>query len=358
MALSQSASILEILKESQSAETPSCFSVLSEEEKKSRRDSLERKIEPLKRRRAAYKGQITTALGAVTSTTPVSPLIIESTLNIVSQKLEKVKEVDTLIEEALFSPDAEGIDIDDLLKDLDEATIYHSRIGVVVLEHQNLIPSKGSPSPSVDSVSSAGGRNQGLSQFVRLPSIKCITFSGSEKDCDYFRTFLNQFESLIGFREDLDGGVKLMYLKSYLSGEALREVEHLSNSNTNYLKALEILKGAYLDIPRIVESLFHKLHSAPRIAKDDFDGVKAYFASVRSILNELQGFDCDLSSEGSPGCRFVSHIMTDTLPRNFLQEMQRTTNVQYPSIGLLFDSYQATLHNLRKFSDFPEKSSL
>src|SRR5215469_12217671 len=122
MALSQSASILEILKESQSAETPSCFSVLSEEKKKSHRDSLERKIEPLKRRRAAYKGQITTALGAVTSTTPVSPLIIESTLNIVSQKLEKVKEVDTLIEEALFSPDAEGIDIDDLLKDLDEAT--------------------------------------------------------------------------------------------------------------------------------------------------------------------------------------------------------------------------------------------
>ena len=106
-----------------------------------------------------------------------------------------------------------------------------------------------------------------------------------------------------------------------------------------------------------MESLFHKLHSASRIAEDDFDGVKAYFASVRSILNELQGFECDLSSEGSPGCRFVSHIMTDTLPRNFLQEMQRTTNVQYPSIGLLFDSYQATLYNLRKFSDFPEKSA-
>lgn len=76
---------------------------------------------------------------------------------------------------------------------------------------------------------------------LKLPELKCDTFSGEGSTQLDFHSFISQFNNVVGRRVNLTNSAKFTYLKSYLKGYASKLVEHLQISDDNYPKALELL---------------------------------------------------------------------------------------------------------------------
>ena len=78
---------------------------------------------------------------------------------------------------------------------------------------------------------------------VNLSSIDIPKFSGELIE---WPTFLNSFEVAINTCGDLDDVQKLrIYLQSYLQGPALQAINGITLTNSNYTKALKILKDRF-----------------------------------------------------------------------------------------------------------------
>ncbi|CAK9821252.1 hypothetical protein ANTRET_LOCUS18 [Anthophora retusa] len=77
---------------------------------------------------------------------------------------------------------------------------------------------------------------------VQLPKINLSTFSGHYEE---WPGFADQFRSTVYENQRINDGKKLMYLKSCLKNEALRAIESLSNSASNYAVAWNILQKRY-----------------------------------------------------------------------------------------------------------------
>ena len=89
---------------------------------------------------------------------------------------------------------------------------------------------------------------------VKIPKLECNIFDGTSKDKLEFKNFLTQFSNCIDACGTLSNANKLTYLRSYLSGYALKIISHLSVTDDNYDVAFSLPKEEFLDIPYIDES--------------------------------------------------------------------------------------------------------
>ena len=183
---------------------------------------------------------------------------------------------------------------------------------------------------------------------LSLPKLECVSFSGGKDDRFLFRSFLLSYNNVYGCRLDISEAAKLQYLKSHLSGYALKDIEHLSNVDENLEVALEILKSQYLDEPYIVDSLMHRIDSAPILSGKNLEDVRAFIAEVRAYLHELKEFGWNFLEENTPGCKFLSHVIVDKLPSIFLRELKLITQEEYPSINIIFKHSNYILKSLEK----------
>lgn len=81
---------------------------------------------------------------------------------------------------------------------------------------------------------SAGG------QDLRLPTVNIPCFPGSYTK---WRAFHDVLVSLVDDNDSLSNVQKLHHLKSSLSGEAERLIQHFGLEEDNYVKAWDLLKG-------------------------------------------------------------------------------------------------------------------
>ena len=102
---------------------------------------------------------------------------------------------------------------------------------------------------------------------------------------------------------------KLTYLRSYLSGYALKIITHLSVTDDNYDVAFSLLKEEFLDIPYFVDEFFKTLLSSPPSFDTEFDGLRTYVNECRAIIHDLKQYDIRLMEEDTAGCKLLSHII-------------------------------------------------
>ena len=86
---------------------------------------------------------------------------------------------------------------------------------------------------------------------VKIPKLECKIFDGTSKDKLEFKNFVMQFSNCIDACGTLSSANKLTYLRSYLSGYALKIITHLSVTDDNYDVAFSLLKEEFLDIPTL-----------------------------------------------------------------------------------------------------------
>ena len=118
-------------------------------------------------------------------------------------------------------------------------------------------------------------RNRSLQppMAVKIPKLECKIFDGTSKDKLEFKNFLTQFSNCIVACGTLPDANKLTYLRSYLSGYALKITSHLSVTDDNYDIVLSLLKEKFLDVPYIVDESFKTLLSISPSFDTAFDGL-------------------------------------------------------------------------------------
>ena len=330
---------------------------LSPEDKKQKIEEVKKKLAPLRQTRGVVKRKVTLLFKNLLEIIKEdkSSSLISSILDEVSLRLGEVRQHDEEIEALLCASNILQIDHTLLDEEVLGSTHYHIqqqkifnkvRPSVAVTEHKSSASCSHEDTELPIEMHSTL-RNFNSKQEIKIPPLKCKTFSG-DSDRHQFRSFHLSFENVIGCRRDLTDATKLQYLKSHLSSYALRDIEHLPNIDANYAVALQILRDLYLDVPYIIDSLLHRIYTAPVLENRNLETVRAFISEVRAFLHELKEFDLDFLEEGSAGCKLISHIVADKLPSNFLRELKLDTKDEYPSINVIIDKYHVILKSLEK----------
>ena len=229
----------------------------------------------------------------------------------------------------------------DIDVELDSQTKYmlETKSRLAVLTNQQSSPGSESGWPA-DNV-----RSHEL-PIAKLPEIKCDHFSGEDNDHLAYFDFLTKFNNAVGKRPNLSKCTKLIYLKSYLRGYALKLVQHLHIVEDNYEEALAMLKDEFLDEESLIDDLFTKILDLKPKLDAKFMGTKVYLSDVRCIISDLKNYGCDLLADTA--CRqFVSHIVFNRLPYDFRRELCRKVDTNYPGIGLIFDNYLPIIRSMQ-----------
>ena len=289
-------------------------------------EQLKEKLTPLIRGRAAIKRKLTLLIKSVCGLENVSSVTIKSTLKKYDECMQDIKKFSDRIDEVYLLEEFIKLNADQHTEEQINSALYDIKMGEVRAELYSQIPSIApststpTSTPAAPVVGAVGGAILGGPREAKLPPLKCGGFSG-EADRDFFRVFQTQFQNIIGYRSDISGASKLLYLRGYLKGAALQEVAHLSNTDANYEVAWSLLKKAYLDIPSVVSSLQHKLHAPFDFKAHGIEGLRGHLAQVRANLHELKELGSDLMIKDSAACSLASHLITDGLPSCFLKEL-------------------------------------
>ena len=155
-----------------------------------------------------------------------------------------------------------------------------------------------------------------------------------------FENFVTQFSNCIDACGTLSSANKLTYLRSYLSGYALKIITHLSVTDDNYDVAFSLLKEEFLDIPYTVDESFKILLSSSPSFDTEFDGLRTYVNECRAIIHDLKQYDIDLLEEDTAGCKLLSHIIFSKLPTSVKRELVHILDNNYPSLSEIFENYR------------------
>ena len=107
--------------------------------------------------------------------------------------------------------------------------------------------------------------------FQSLPKIDLPKFSNKYSDWENFR---DVFRSIIHRREDLSTIMKLHYLRTHLTSEALEKIKFLSITNDNYERAWASLVDYYENQRRIIGSHIAEIFSVKSMKSDTSSEIK------------------------------------------------------------------------------------
>lgn len=280
-------------------------------------------MDKLVRERAVFKSKITIALKTLQNGDEAKRLPL---INSMKTNLTEIKVLDRKIEYKLLESEncvnADGTVADSVSRELQQALDYSVTVEATL---------SGYVKPNVSQV-------KPISCDLKLPHLKCDTFSGEGNDSLKYYGFITQFQNVIGHRENLAPSIKLTYLKSYLVGYAAKVCQHLLVNDDNYKEALIILDREFLNKQEVVHNIFEKLLNGKVKSDRSYLETKIYINDVKSHLFDLKQYEIDLQDSDSCSS-FVSHIVFSKLPEVFRIELARRVSSNYPTISQVFDNY-------------------
>ena len=302
-------------------------------------------VKRLTKRRAALKAKVTNQLAQANDDLSSDNQAVCK--KIVEELLAEIQHFDSEIGDIMAETCSDEDEIpDEVSKELSGQSSYLTKIRLKI---RSLEP-KDKPSPPSNNtqVSSASDCR------LKLPELKCQTFSGEHSSQLEFHAFMSQFDNIIGLRTNITDSIKFTYLKTYLTGYALKLVNHLQITDANYNVAIDLLKTEFLNVPRLIDDILRKLIQIKPEFDPSFHKSREYLGEIRSLVSDLKLYELDFISDKA-GCKLISRIVFNRLPVPFQQELARKINNNYPTLTDIFDNYVeviATL-NLR-----PNKQSI
>lgn len=185
-----------------------------------------------------------------------------------------------------------------------------------------------SPGPSATSAPSAPS----APPASVLPKISLPTFDGTLEN---YPAFISVFMSLTNSIANLSNAVKLHYLLSALTGEALKMISHLKVTDENYAVALDILKRRYENRRVLIDRFVDIILGLPQITiRSDIRG---------SFLNPLISAQAALKTLKLP-FEQCDYIFVSIVVRKLKGEIRSLFERQHGSEDTL-----PTLQDLIKF---------
>ena len=127
-------------------------------------------------------------------------------------------------------------------------------------------------------------------------------------------------------------------LKCSLTDRALRLINHLSCTNTNYQRALSLLKKEYLNIDEIIDQIFQDILDYIQKKEISYSEFGEFISRIASLLEELRNtYSCDFSEDNSGGAQLMAKILFLKFPKELKREMIGLTRRRIPSLSSILE---------------------
>lgn len=176
---------------------------------------------------------------------------------------------------------------------------------------------------------------------IKLPTLVIPPFSGCYNE---WPAFQDSFEAAVDKNESIGAGLKLQYLKSLLTGEALQLVTHFTITDVNYPIAWQLLVSRYNKKKNIVQDLISKFCQQPSMHSGSAAKLRELASTSNEIIQALDALDC---KERDP---WVIYLLTDKI------DMETRSLWSYESAGSNVPTLQALIKFLDKRCDALEFS--
>jgi len=298
----------------------------------------------LVRSRAVLKGKITHQFALMSDDN--SAVNVANCKKLIDQYLSQIGEFDSKLIDLFDADFSEEAIPDEVSAEIDKQADYITGI----LNKLSSFTQNDSPNPvNNDDIKSVSDCK------LKLPELKCDSFSGEGTSQLEFHSFISQFNNIIGLRTNLTDATKLTYLRTYLKGYAFKLIQHLQITNSNYEVCLGLLKSEFLNENTIVDDLIKKLLEIKPKHDLTFHETKVFLGEIRCLISDLGVYNFDFMTEKAAN-KLVSHIVFNKLPSVFQQELVRRLNDNYPSIQSIFDNYVEVIRTLNLNSVKPKSN--
>ena len=129
---------------------------------------------------------------------------------------------------------------------------------------------------------------------------------------------------------------------------ALKQVSHLSLTDSNYKVAINSLMEEFFNKEFIIDEILKNILKVMLCEEyyPEFWNIKYYLSEIKSYLYELQQYNANFFQEGSSGNILISQMITNKIPKIVEKELINTINNNYPSLEQIFNSYKEVLKTL------------
>lgn len=176
--------------------------------------------------------------------------------------------------------------------DLSEVTRFSKSWHVVLSSLQNLLE-QNSPNVTNNAVHNNAVQSAKPQFNVKLPEINLPTFSGKHTE---WLPFFDVFQNLIHNNQSLDDCQKFHYLKSCLKGDAVRAVESLPISSSNYQTAWSVLQKRYKNTRLIIQAHVQAILNSPEINKSTSESLEKLLGDITNNLEALKVINVPVES--------------------------------------------------------------
>ena len=306
-------------------------------------EQIKERLLSLKRNRATHKRKVTVYLNYLKQmhgNATLTSSLCQKQLKAIDEESLKVNNWNEVINIFMQNTNYDIKDEESYNLELDSQAEYNINNLIIFDTYEDYLTSENTKASAVIPI------NQILSGG-KPPPLTCGIFNGKEKDKFAFHNFLNQF-NVIDSKKHLSESTKLSYLIGYLRDYALKQVRHLSLTDSNNKVALNLLKEEFLDKKfTIDETLKNILKAIPSEEYDpEFLNIRYYLSEIKSYLYELQQYNVNFFQEGSSGNILISHMIMNKLLKIVVKKLINKINNNYPSLEQIFNSYNEVLKTL------------
>lgn len=253
-----------------------------------------------------------------------APQVLQIHVNFVVNRITGVEKTVTSINrrnknEDLFVPD-EAEAAAELVRDLQirQAELLQAR-----LDRDKMEAAAAAASASVVAQAAAAKASTPPPQVVivkkpPLPPLPIPRFAGDAMD---YANFMAIFDETVHKNETIGPSQKLVYLQSYVDGEAKRLIGRIMISDANYEIAKEILKSNFGNSSQTISVLYDKLHSVQRSRNDPFS-IRDTYNEIESILQMLENAGVPVNSD-----QYLRYEVMKKWPFALVKQLVKSTDV-------------------------------
>ena len=176
-------------------------------------------------------------------------------------------------------------EVQDEIEMLDEAEIERNVRNLYVTAYCDLKARLQSRIDEIKAVTAQPAGNNARSSTVKLPRLNLCKFSGKSSE---WLEFTSSFNSTIDTNPDLSKIEKFQYLRSCLSGEALKTIQSFDMTEESYEEAKRVLKARYDNIRWIMNSHISEIFHASQASDGSPARLRALSDAITSHLRPFQ----------------------------------------------------------------------
>lgn len=151
-----------------------------------------------------------------------------------------------------------------------------------------------------------------------LPPLPIPRFAGDPLE---FANFIAIFDETVHKNDTLVASQKLVYLQSYVDGEAKKLIGKILITDANYETARSVLQANFGHSSQTISVLYDKLHNVQRSRNDPFS-IRETHNEVESILQMLENIGVEVNSD-----QYLRYEVMKKWPFALVKQLVRTTDM-------------------------------